>query len=270
MADVDVMVRRAQGLNDYKACVELQKDVWALTTSDDMVSQIASVAILKIANERGGSVLLAEDASRKLIGFSFAMLGSRIWWSHMTAVSQTHRNKNVGLLLKLRQREEAMRQGIDEIHWTFDPLQALNAHFNVHRLGVLVREYEEDAYGTTTSALHHGLPTDRFIAEWRLDSDRVRDRVGTTGAALILRDLDRIPRINSSEIDARLDLTDELLLLEIPADIQRVVEPKGWQHMLREVCRHYFSTGYVVTDFFKLDRPRPQALYLLSQTSALL
>jgi predicted GNAT superfamily acetyltransferase len=270
MADVDVMVRRAQGLEDYKACVELQKDVWALATSDDMVSQIASVAILKIANEHGGSVLLAEDPSGKVIGFSLAMLGPEIWWSHMTAVVQAHRNRNVGLLLKLRQREEAMRQGINEIHWTFDPLQALNAHFNVHRLGVLVREYEEDVYGTTTSTLHHGLPTDRFIAEWHLDSDRVRDRFETTGAALILRDLDRIPRINSSETDARLDLNDELLLLEIPADIQRVVEPGNWQHMLRQVCRHYFSAGYVVIDFFKLDRPRPQALYLLSHTSALL
>jgi predicted GNAT superfamily acetyltransferase len=269
MSQVDVRVRRAQRLDDYRACVEVQKQVWALSTSEDMVSQMASTAILKIANEHGGAVLVAENGAQEIIGFSFAMLGGGLWWSHMTAVKPEYRSRNIGLLLKLRQREAALREGIQDIHWTFDPLQSLNAYFNFSKLGVIVRRYEENVYGTTTSALHHGLPTDRFIAEWRLNSEGVRDRIGSRNG-IILRDLDRIPRINSSENDARLTLTDELLLLEIPVDIQQVRAPRPWQDMLRAVCNQYFSAGYAVTDFFKLDRPRPQALYLLSQTSALL
>ena len=252
MLEVDVAIRRAQDLGDYHACVELQEEVWAAS----MRETHASLAILKIANEHGGSVLLAEDGTGRTIGFSFAMLGKGIWWSHMTAVTPEYRTKQVGLSLKLRQREEALKEGIGEIQWTFDPLRALNAHFNFHKLGVIVRRYEENAYGTTNSALHHGLPTDRFIAEWHLRPDREN--------GIILRDLNRIPRINSSEADARFDLADDSLLLEIPADIENVADPRAWQSMLRDVCRHYFAQGYMVEDFFRLDRP----LYLLSRTSA--
>jgi len=170
MAEAEVDIRRAQTLDDYLACVALQKDVWALSSTDDMISHLASTAILKIANEYGGAVLVAE-ASRKVIGFCFAMLGPHLWWSHMTAVRAEYRNKMIGLLLKTRQREEALQNGIEQIHWTFDPLQPLNAHFNFHKLGVIVRQYKENVYGITTSALHHGLPTDRFVAEWHLNSD---------------------------------------------------------------------------------------------------
>src|SRR5262245_36981876 len=120
MVQDDVQVRRARGLEDYKACVEMQKEVWALSTGDDTVSQVASTAILKIANEHGVAVLVAETAAQKVIGFSFAMLGKNIWWSHMTAVRAEYRNRHVGLLLKLSQRQEALREGIGEIHWTFD------------------------------------------------------------------------------------------------------------------------------------------------------
>jgi predicted GNAT superfamily acetyltransferase len=265
----NLTVRRAQNLTDYQSCVEIQKEVWSLTGSDDQSSTMASLALLKIANEHGGCVLVAEDPSQRLVGFSFALLGKGVWWSHMTAVLPEYRNRNVGLALKLRQREECLGEGIHEIQWTFDPLQAANAHFNFQKLGVIVRRYEENVYGSTTSVLHHGLPTDRFIAEWRLESDRVKDRIGE-GKAIILRDLDGIVPINISETNARLDLTDEYLLLEIPSDIRRVHEPAEWQMMLRQVCSHYFSAGYSVTDFFRLTTDRPHALYLLSRTSALL
>src|SRR5207249_8318897 len=89
----------------------------------------------------GGAVLVAQEPSGRMIGFSMANLGwipeneekKLFWWSHMTAVVDDYRNKGLGLQLKLRQREEALASGIDEIHWTFDPLQRLNAHFNLRR-----------------------------------------------------------------------------------------------------------------------------------------
>jgi predicted GNAT superfamily acetyltransferase len=269
MAEPEMEIRRAETLEDYNACVALQSEVWTLSTSADMATHLASTAILKVATENGGAVLVAA-VNGNVIGFSFAMMGRRIWWSHMTAVRAEYRSKMVGLKLKIRQREEALRNGIEEIHWTFDPLQALNAHFNFNKLGVIVRHHEENVYGVTASALHHGLPTDRFIAQWVLNSQRVRDRVNVTGGAVILRDLDRLPRINSTHSDSRLGLQDELLLLEIPTDLQTVDDPRAWQKMIADVCRHYFSTGYVITDFFRIDCQRPQALYLLSRTSALL
>src|SRR3989442_10855053 len=175
MKEVDVQVRRARGVEDYQKIVELEKQVWGYADPADL----AAVPILMIANRFGGAVLVAEGPAQRLIGFAMANLGRRskeklFWWSHMTAVAQEHQNRGVGLRLKLRQREEALASGIDEIHWTFDPLQTLNAHFNMHKLGVIVRSYEENVYGHSSSALHRGLPTDRFVAEWRLKADRVK------------------------------------------------------------------------------------------------
>jgi predicted GNAT superfamily acetyltransferase len=68
----------------------------------------------------------------------------------------------------------ALARGIELIEWTFDPLELKNAFFNIERLGAIVRRYKENQYGTTASPLHGGLPTDRCIAEWWIDSPRVR------------------------------------------------------------------------------------------------
>src|SRR5438093_10365461 len=175
MKEVDVHIRLARGVEDYQKIVEMWKQVWGYAEP----AYLAAVPILMIANRFGGAVLVAEDPAQRLIGFAMANLGRRsqqklFWWSHMTAVAQEYQNRGVGLQLKLRQREEALAAGIDEIHWTFDPLQALNAHFNLHKLGVIVRQYEENVYGYSSSRLHQGLPTDRFVAEWRLSMDRTK------------------------------------------------------------------------------------------------
>ena len=186
----------------------------------------------------------------------------------MTAVIAEYRNKDLGLRLKMRQREEALSAGVEEIHWTFDPLQALNAHFNVHKLGVIVHEYKENIYGYSISPLHKGLPTDRFVAEWHLNSSRVRERLSTTEATLIIRDFDRLPRINEPDRQPDLRLKETPLLLEIPVNIGDVkhsdlARAKDWQDSIRAACIHYFAAGYIVTDFILVDKPRPQALYVL-------
>jgi len=265
MTDVDVVIRRAQGLQDYDAVVELQKEVWGYTALEDIAAQ----PMLMISDRFGGCVLVAQDSTGKFIGFSFAKPGwtrekKLFWWSHMTAVTDEYRNHAIGLRLKLRQREEALAEGIDEIHWTFDPLQALNAHFNVHKLGVIVREYEENIYGTSLSPLHRGLPTDRFVAEWHLSSERVKERIGSSEPAVIMRDIDRIPRIT--------DLTsrESPLLLEIPLNLNELkkldlARAKEWQDKVRAACFHYFHAGYAVTDFILLDKPRQQTFYVLEK-----
>jgi predicted GNAT superfamily acetyltransferase len=271
MRDVDVHIRRAQGLKDYEAIVQLQKEVWGYTEMED----IASVPMLMIANRFGGNVAVALDAADRYIGFSFAKPGwtpgkKLIWWSHMTAVVQEYRNKDIGFRLKLRQREDALAEGIDQIQWTFDPLQGMNAHFNVHKLGVIVRQYEENVYGMSASPLHLGLPTDRFIAEWNLNSDRVRERIASTEPPVIMRDFDRIPRINGPEGEPNLRLDETPLLLEIPMDLNDVkradlVKAGDWQDKVRAACLHYFHSKYIVTDFIRVDRPRSQALYVLER-----
>jgi predicted GNAT superfamily acetyltransferase len=93
----------------------------------------------------------------------------------MVGVVEEYQNRGVGRLLKLAQREDALDRGINLIEWTFDPLQLKNAHFNLERLGAIVRHYMPNLYGRTSSPLHAGLPTDRLVAEWWVRSRRVEN-----------------------------------------------------------------------------------------------
>ena len=104
--------------------------------------------------------------------------------SHMAAVLPEFRDLGIGRRLKLAQREDALARGIPLIEWTFDPLQTKNAYFNICRLGAIARRYLTDVYGSTSSPLHAGLPTDRLVAEWHLDSPRVVDILGGKAPAL--------------------------------------------------------------------------------------
>src|SRR5208283_845949 len=93
--------------------------------------------------------------------------------SHMLGVLPEYRDAGIGRTLKLTQRDEARARGIDLIEWTFDPLEIKNAFFNIERLGAIVRRFVLNQYGTTSSPLNAGLPTDRCTAEWWISSPRV-------------------------------------------------------------------------------------------------
>jgi predicted GNAT superfamily acetyltransferase len=135
---------------------------------------------MRVQNTYGGSVLVAGDAGGRVQGFAFALLsrnleGTVFWWSHMTAVSAESAGKGIGFALKMAQRNEALRQGISEIAWTFDPLQAKNAWLNLTRLGAVAHTYARDYYAPTGSPLHPD-GTDRLIVTWDIASERVARR----------------------------------------------------------------------------------------------
>jgi predicted GNAT superfamily acetyltransferase len=131
-----------------------------------------------VARETGGQVLFAFDQA-KPIGFALAFAathdGTIYLHSHMVGVVPGYQNRGVGRLLKCAQRDNAIVRGIKLIEWTFDPLQLRNAHFNLARLGAVVRRYIANFYGRTSSPLHAGLPTDRLVAQWWIQSTRVAD-----------------------------------------------------------------------------------------------
>lgn len=150
--------------------MRLQRLTWG---EDIMVPS----AIFVVAHHTGGHVLGAFDGA-KLVGFTLALAGIEggrpFLHSHMTAVLPDYQNRGVGRGLKLFQRQDALKRGIPVIDWTFDPLELKNAHFNLVRLGAVARRYILNCYGITESPLHAGLPTDRLVAEWWLDSERVK------------------------------------------------------------------------------------------------
>ena len=168
--------------------------------------------------------------------FVFSVPGLRhgrvVQWSHMLGVTPAARGQALGLRLKLAQRERALARGIDLVEWTYDPLLAGNARLNVHRLGCVVEAYLDDVYGPSTSPLHGGLPTDRFIASWHVASPHVARRV--EAGAIVARDagVGQAPHLLRTREAASfraphgepdLSRDEPRLRVEIPADFARML-----------------------------------------------
>jgi predicted GNAT superfamily acetyltransferase len=91
--------------------------------------------------------------------------------SHMLAVDPDRQTRGIGRALKLAQRAWALDQGIEGMRWTFDPLIARNAHFNLNVLGVLADRFHRHYYGDMRDAVNRGERTDRLEAVWHLVSE---------------------------------------------------------------------------------------------------
>src|SRR6202030_373905 len=172
-----VAIRHYHGLDELRACVALQKEVWNFTDAE-----LIPLRMFVVLEKVGGQVMGAFDGTG-LVGFALSVPGTRsghiYLHSHMLAVRKDHRNSGLGRRLKLLQREDALARGIELIEWTFDPLEIKNSYLNIERLGAISRRYNINQYGITSSPLQGGLPSDRLIAEWWLKSKRVEMLLAT-------------------------------------------------------------------------------------------
>ncbi len=188
-------LRNCTELDEFRACVVLQQEVFGFTDNE-----LVPLRIFSLAPKIGGQVIAAWDGAA-LAGFAISIPGMRnghtYLHSHMLAVKEGYRNTGLGRRLKLFQREDAILQGYELMEWTFDPLEIKNSYFNLERLGAIARRYNINQYGITSSPLQGFLPTDRLVAEWWLKSKRVEE--------LLLKDGHR-------------PFTEELRI-EVPAEI---------------------------------------------------
>ena len=166
-----ITIRKCNGIDEFKACVALQKEVWQF---DDL--DVVPLRMFVVSEKIGGQIIGAFDGDH-LVGFAFSIPGTRnghsYLHSHMLAVRERFRNYGLGRRLKLAQREDAIGKGFELLEWTFDPLEIKNAHLNLVRLGAIARRYSVNHYGYSSSPLQGGLPTDRLVAEWWIKSKRV-------------------------------------------------------------------------------------------------
>src|SRR6202012_4849080 len=183
MSSNPVVIRPCRGFEEIEACVQMQADVWGYRDWD-----VIPRRVFVVSQKLGGQVFGAFDGD-KLVGFAMALpgisQGQPYLHSHMLAVNPDYRNRGIGRRLKLFQRGGALARGIMRMEWTFDPLEIKNAFLNIARLGTIVRRYEPNFYGVSSSRLHGEVPTDRLIAEWWLDSDWVRSSVAGERAAAL-------------------------------------------------------------------------------------
>jgi predicted GNAT superfamily acetyltransferase len=225
----DIQIRKCTTLPDFHRCVEIQREVWR---ESDLETE--PYVTFVVAHQTGGQVLGAFDGDT-MVGFSMSLVGlhgtAPYLHSHMTGVLASHRDRRVGRLLKLFQRDEALSRDIRLVEWTFDPLEIRNAHFNFNRLGGICRKIIPNFYGVTSSPLHRGLPTDRLLVEWQLDTKRV---------IAAISDLTREPE----DAPATIHLPAELEDWSKTQQTDRLIE---LQSRIREEFQHWFAKQYAVT-----------------------
>ncbi|MEM1619268.1 MAG: hypothetical protein QXU52_00725 [Fervidicoccaceae archaeon] len=259
-------VRRLRDPSEYRKIVDVMMEVWGMKDSRAVVAHHLLIA----ADRRGGLVLGAFDRDTgELLGFCFGIPaltgnGKLYHYSHMTGVVPRCRYKGVGYALKLEQRRLVLEQGLDLIAWTYDPLQAPNAKFNIAKLGAVVRKFYVNYYGELIDSINYGMPTDRFEAEWWIKSKRVELRLSRSQRP---PDLERILQMGA-EVVTRTREVGGLRLLEsfekrasaetVLVEIPRAIEPlrgagdalSAWRLGLRELFEEYINgSNYVVVDF---------------------
>jgi predicted GNAT superfamily acetyltransferase len=272
-------------LDDFATVVELEREIWG-----PGYDEVVPVPILAVTVMRGGILIGAFDGPSSasgpsragsrdgdgMIGFVYSLTGIKhgkpTQWSHMAGVLRAFRGSGVGFQLKVLQRERALAMGLGLIEWTYDPLQALNAHLNFAKLGVVVEEYEINVYGESSSPLHKGNPTDRFVAEWFVGDARVEDRL--RGAAplapvLTVEPVGRTRPAGEWLAPAAVDLAVDArrVSVEIPTGFSEMLSAAPdlaleWRMTTRELFTTYFARGYQAVEFF-LDRAARKGTYLL-------
>jgi predicted GNAT superfamily acetyltransferase len=246
--------------DDFHACVALQHAVWG-TDSDT-----TPAAILKIAQRIGGIAAGAFATTGELVGFIFGMTGvdrgETVHWSHQLAVTPEARNAGIGRGLKEYQRAAMDAVGVRRIYWTFDPLQAKNAHLNINRLGVQIVDYVENMYAASRSALFQG-GTDRVVAMW--DLSRPPRPQETVGEASNNGSYRTAPLVT----DPPSDDGAPTLRVAIPLDLAALLRTNPdaattWRIPTRRALQWAFAHGYRVDGLIR-DETAERAYYVLTR-----
>jgi predicted GNAT superfamily acetyltransferase len=198
-----IEIRSCAGFDELDACVQLEVEVWGMDASE-IFPRKAFLLAQKIGGQAIGAfdTKLSPPSPSSLVGFVLSWPAiksgkaepSPYLHSHMLAVREAYRNHGLGARLKREQRLEALQRGIRQMEWTFDPLEIKNAYLNIRKLGAIARRYQVDFYGVSSSRLQGGLPTDRLVAEWQLDSPRVEAALeGRPPAAHIIEERITVP-----------------------------------------------------------------------------
>ena len=303
-----IIIRDLQSFDDLKQVEAVEKEVWSAADLDVLPMTLA------VAAREAGNLWLGAFHGPQLVGFAFGIFGVEHGClsihSHMLAVRPGYRDSDIGYRLKLAQRERALalRIGgvppdgrssdlqnhngrnhhsrypsvrIEEITWTFDPLQSKNAHLNFAKLGVLSNRYLPDFYGPETSSPLHQNSTDRLWVRWPVASRRVEERVRGKDPRPEMLDalahLHPLVQFNGEGRPARADLFTALarqrVAIEIPSDIAAIEEKdialaRDWRQATRWAFTEALRGGFIVAEFCRTIRGQQgPGVYLLQKGS---
>jgi predicted GNAT superfamily acetyltransferase len=258
----DFVFRRLQKPEEFRAVEEVDAEAGG-GSGEPAIPRTVQRAV-----QDNGGLVVGAFAEIYLAGFAVGFLGwdgEKLYlYSQRSAVRPEYQNHRLGFRLKSHQRDEVLRQGLEEIRWTFDPLQSRTAFLHVHRLGAVPDKYLVHYFGRLGEEGADEIETDRLRAVWKLQDPNVVARLagtGTDAAGDAKRFAESTPLVETDLDDHGLRVPTSVqepslpsASLEIPFDIALVREhsPKNlrtWRHAVRDAFRAAFDLGYGVDDF---------------------
>lgn len=268
----EIIIRSLDTMAEIAAAEEIQRVAWTMSELDVIPAHALH------AMQHSGAVLLGAFDGDRVVGFTFGILGTednpqRVdqvaaarlkIYSVIAGVLPEYQSQDIGYKLKMAQRDFALRIGIRLITWTYDPLESLNARFNIGKLGAVCRRYLRHFHGDM-SGINTGMQTDRFEAEWWVTQNRVAARAEKkwrplrlepllAGGALLVNEA----TINEAGLPVppanTISQPSNLMLVEIPTDFQTIKRAdfqlaNRWRMHTREIFEDMFDSGFLVTDF---------------------
>lgn len=268
-------IRKLATPEEYLEAEHLQRTVWNFP--DREVIPLNELIVLQ---KHGGHVFGAFDG-KTMAAFCFGLPayrdGKTYHYSRMLGVLPGRQDSGLGYAMKLKQREYVLKQGLDLVVWTFDPLQSRNAYLNIEKLGCVIHEYMVNLYPASGSKFNEGLESDRFTTEWWIDSKRVGDSIAGRKRSYELKDY--APAIETRVGEAGWREPGKLALpgrakrisVEIPDDIDALKKDdlslaQRWRKVTRDAFTAAFKKGYIVHGFVSIPEiGRRRSFYLLEK-----
>ncbi len=270
----EVAIRRARSVADYLACQEAQRRAWGIKED----SYVVPLATLIGAQLHGGLVLGAFTPGGEALGLSFAFLGKvdgrLCLYSQLTGVVPGHQGKGLGFRLKQAQRDFAREEGLPCLAWSFDPLQAGNARFNLGHLGATSSRYIPDMYGRRSDALNANARTDRLIVEWATDAGPQTEPPDLAGLPRLIEVHEPGEGVIAPVGLLPIGLAGPTVLLEIPADVGSIRRADPgladlWGENVREAFAAGFAAGHRAEGFVRAEGPGPtRCFYVLRRAGS--
>lgn len=272
---LDLKLRQLQTITEIKQVQQLESKVWK---SDPIPIHQTLTAV------KNGGIILGAFNEDELVAFSYGFPGFRngktYLCSHMLGVDPEYQKLGIGYLLKKKQREIALQMGYQLIIWTYDPLESLNGHLNLSKLNAIVGQYIENQYGVMDDSLNYGLPTDRFLIEWWIDSSHIKEKrnqklkvikssiewtLNETGMPL-LKDF------NLSDLQKKL-AGEEVIYLPIPSFFQQIKQTNldlaiDWRLKTRGLFQLLLREGWTSLQLLR-DEQNPVSYYRFVKKSTL-
>ncbi|MEZ5346899.1 MAG: GNAT family N-acetyltransferase [Pyrinomonadaceae bacterium] len=271
VSEKSISIRDIETSGEMRDVEALQREVWGVPDLD-----VVPASQLVAARHSGGTLIGAFNGET-MIGFVYGFAGFEngkpVHHSHMLAVKQEYRNFHLGYQLKLAQRNRVLKQGIDLMTWTFDPLQSLNAYINFGKFGVVSDRYFVNFYGEDAPSFLHRNGTDRLWVSWLLSSKRVHERLNGAGPRIDRENLQPMIELGNNNVPLRGDLSenaDQILSIAIPKNIGEIEKndpalAAEWREETRWAFTKALAAGYLVEEFVRRSEGENEyGVYFLS------